>query len=138
MRRNSGVTSWTCMWFLLFPLVVTSCYCPTSVRVSSGQFDSMDAGSRASIKRLSGEIRRCPEAKTYKVAWRVDLSPNERGWRAVKYEREDKTSGYVGYEFDPESGFGREYYLVGDDAVQKVAEGSGTLNDFAKYDKTVK
>lgn len=126
------------MWFLLFPLVVTSCFCPNAVGVYIGHFDSMDAGSRASIKRLSEEIRRCPEAKTYRVSWRVDLGPNERGWRAVMYHRQGKTSGGVGYEFDPGSGFGRDIYLVDDDAVQKVAEGSGTLEDFAKYDKTVK
>ena len=127
------------MWFLLFLLfILASCSCPDTIQVFGGHFDSMDGGSRASIKRLSAEIRKCPEAKKYSVSWRVDLGPHERGWRAVQYHRRDKTSGFVGYEFDPGSGFGQEIYLVHDDAVQKVAEEAGSLEDFAKYDKTEK
>jgi len=136
MRRDNGAPRWTCMWFLLFLLILTSCSCPDTVQAFSGHFDSMNTGSRASIKRLSAEIGNCPQAKKYSVSWRVDLGPNERGWRAVKYEREDKTSGYVGYEFDPGSGFGRDIYLVDDDAIQKVAQEAGSLEDFAKYAKT--
>ena len=127
------------MWFLLFLLfILASCSCPDTIQVFGGYFDSIDTGSRASIKRLSVEISKCPKAKKYTISWRVDLGPNERGWRAVKYEREDKTRGYVGYEFDPGSGFGRDIYLVEDDAIQKVAEEAGSLEDFAKYDKTEK
>lgn len=141
MTRNSEATKWLYIGILLFPLLtISSCafFCSNELDVFLGQFDSMDVGSRASIKRLSEEIRRCPEAKKYSVSWKVALGEQERGWRAVMYERQDKTTGRVGYEYDPDSGFRGDVYIVGDDAVHSVAQGAGALEDFVKYHRSVK
>jgi hypothetical protein len=80
-------------------------------------------------------IHRCSEAKSYSVGFRVPPGGHEIGWRALIYERKDKTSGVVGYEYDPGSGSGSEVYWVDDSAVDQAAREGGTLSDFAKYQK---
>ena len=109
--------------------------CPTIVLDSVGTFDSEEAGARAAVPRLSQAIHRCSEAKKYSVGWRIPPGGNEIGWRALIYDRKDKTSGVVGYEFDPASGIGSKSYWVDDSAVDQVAREGGTLSDFAKYSK---
>jgi len=109
--------------------------CRTIVEYSLGSFDSAETGARAAVPRLSQEIHRCSEAKRYSVSWKIPPGEHEIGWRALIYVRKDKTSGVVGYEYDPGSGFGSETYWVEDSAVDQVAKEGGTLSDFAKYQK---
>jgi hypothetical protein len=100
-----------------------------------GTFDSAETGARAAVRGLSQEIHRCGQAKIYNIAWKFPAGEQERGWRALKYVRQDKTSGMVGYEYDPGSGTGEETYWVDDSAVDRVANEGGALSDFAKYQK---
>jgi hypothetical protein len=106
--------------------------CYKNVYASVGRFDSAETGARAAVQRLSQEIHRCPVAEEYYVEWNF---PEERGWRAVKYTRQDNKSGVAGYEYDPSSGRRQPIYLVEDSAVDQVAKEGGTLDDFAKYQK---
>jgi hypothetical protein len=109
--------------------------CRTIVEDSLGSFDSAETGARAAVPRLSQEIHRCGEANKYSVSWKFPPGGHEIGWRALIYVRKDKTSGVVGYEDDPGSGFGSETYWVEDSAVDQVAREGGVLKDFAKYSK---
>lgn len=109
--------------------------CPIIVMDSVGTFDSEEAGARAAVPRLSQAIHRCSEARSYSVGWRLPPGEHEIGWRALIYDRKDKTSGVVGYEYDPGSGSGSKVYWVDDSAVDQVAREGGTLSDFAKYSK---
>ena len=113
------------------PSGLTTCRGPIYVHLES--FDSAETGARAAVQRLSQEIHRCPEVHEYYIEWRWPGSEQDRGWRAVKYTREDKTSGNIGYEYDPSSGTREPTYLVEDSAVDQVAKEAGTLSDFAKY-----
>jgi hypothetical protein len=110
----------------------TTCRGPVYVHLET--FDSAETGARAAVRRLSQEIHRCGEAEKYDIVWKWPSSEQERGWRALRYIREDKTSGNIGYEYDPGSGTG-ETYSVDDSAVDQVAKEGGTLSDFAKYQK---
>ena len=124
--------------FLLLVLCVTSgCrfFCGERVRVSIGKFEMADDGARAAIERLSQELKRCPKTKYYSVSWRYSKGPEPRGWRALKYDRRDGSSGIIGYEDDPESGISGNAYIVEDNAVHRVAQEKGVLEDFAKYSK---
>ena len=109
--------------------------CRTIVEASLGTFNSLETGARVAVPRLSQEIHRCSEAKKYSVSWKFPASGEERGWHALTYIRKDKTSGVVGYEYEPGSGSGSEIYWVEDSAVDQVAKENGTLADFAKYQK---
>jgi len=112
-------------------------FCPERVDVSIGKFDSVDSGARAAVRRLAEEIHRCLNAKEYSISWTFPTGPAERPYRALIYSRKDDTSGFVGYEYDPESGPG-DSYLVDDSAVDRVASEGGVLSDFAKYQKMQK
>jgi len=105
------------------------------VHVSLGNFDSIESGARAAVRGLSKEIHKCGQAKVYSVSWKFPAGEQERGWLALKYTRRDKTSGIVGYEYDPDSGTRDETFLVDDSAVDEVAKEGGALSDFAKYEK---
>jgi hypothetical protein len=105
------------------------------VYVHLESFDSAETGARAAVQRLSQEIHRCGEAEEYDIDWKWPSSEHERGWRALRYTRKDKTSGNIGYEYDPSSGRRQPIYLVEDSAVDQVAKEGGTLSDFAKYQK---
>jgi hypothetical protein len=105
------------------------------VNVHLESFDSAETGARAAVRRLSQEIHRCGKAEEYDIVWKWPGSEHERGWRALKYMRKDKTSGNIGYEYDPASGTLEPTYLVDDTAVDKVASEGGLLDDFAKYEK---
>jgi hypothetical protein len=112
--------------------------CPSIVNVSVGSFDSAETGARAAVRRLSQEIHRCGEAKEYNISWKFTIAGEpERAWRALRYTREDKTSGVAGYEYRPGSGT-RGSYWVDDSAVDQVAKEGGTLSDFEKYEKKKK
>lgn len=104
-------------------------------REFSRTFNSAETGARAAVPRLSQEIHRCSEAKKYSVSWKFPPGNQERGWRALTYIRKDKTSGVVGYEYEPGSGSGSEIYWVDDSAVDRVAAEGGALSDFARYQK---
>ena len=106
--------------------------CSKNVYASVGRFASAETGARAAVQRLSEEIHRCPVAEEYYVQWNF---PEERGWRALIYTRQDNESGVAGYEYDPSSGRREPIYLVEDSAVDQVAKEGGTLSDFAKYQK---
>ncbi len=108
-----------------------SLYCPDEINVSIGSSPSLDVGNRASIKRLSDEVRRCPKAKEYSVFWKVEVNGREVVRRAALYKREYG----VGYEDDPGSGFSSKVYNVSDDAIHTVAQQDGTFEDFANYKK---
>lgn len=141
--RISENTRWLFIGVLLsIFFIVSSCsfFCSDKIIIFVGEFESMDVGSRASIQRLSEEIRRCPSAKTYRITWKWKLPSDgyERGWRAVIYKRQNETMGLIGYEYDPESGFSGEVYLVQDDAIHVVAQKAGTLEDFAIHRQSVK
>ena len=110
-------------------------FCRETEKVSIGQFDSANDGARAATQKLSQLTQRCPKTKRYSVSWRYSARPQERGWRALKYERVDASSGWIGYEVDPESGIRGDAYLVDDTAVRQVAQEGGTLENFAKYSK---
>lgn len=112
--------------------------CYSIVNASVGSSDSAETGARAAVRRLSQEIQRCGEAKEYYIQWSWPGSEQERGWRAIRYFRKDKTSGVAGYEYDPMSGTLQPTYLVDDSAVHQVAKEGGTLSDFAKYQKEKK
>jgi hypothetical protein len=123
----------------LICLSMTSCgphrlFCSERVFVSIGKFDSLDNGARAAVRRLSEEIHRCPKAKEYDISWNYVSDPQDRGWRSLKYYRQDDASGLIGYEHDPGSG-PRGTYLVDDSAVDRVANEGGVLSDFEKYEK---
>lgn len=111
----------------------TTCRGPVTVYI--GSFESEETGARAAVRRLSQEIHRCGEAETYSIEWKWPGGEQERGWRALKYIRKDKTSGDVAYEYDPHSGIFGETYWVHDGAVDQVAKEGGVLKDFAKYEK---
>ncbi|MDQ1637614.1 MAG: hypothetical protein QOF62_953 [Pyrinomonadaceae bacterium] len=112
-------------------------FCSDRVFVSLDKFDSLESGARAAVRRLSEEIHRCPQAKEYDISWNYVSDPQDRGWRGLKYYRQDDASGLVGYEYDPGSGTGGTY-LVDDTAVDRVASEGGVLSDFAKYEKPKK
>ena len=138
MAKIGGAAEWLPLGILLAALLsVNSCanVCSNEVSVSIGEFDSEEVGSRASIQRLSSEIRRCPGGKKFKISWTWKVAPGEqeRGWRATMYERDDGGAGRVGYEYDPDSGFRGDVYNVRDDAIHSVAGRAGTLEDVAKY-----
>ena len=109
--------------------------CRTIVVDSVGTFESEEAGARVAVPRLAQAIHRCSKASRYSVGWRIPPGGHEIGWRALVYDRKDKTSGVVGYEYDPGSGSGSKVYWVDDSAVDQVAREGGTLSDFAKYSK---
>src|SRR6267142_7219002 len=102
-------------------LSLSSCgfFCSSQSRVSIGKFDSKENGARAAVRRLAEEIHRCPEAKDYRISWNFPSGPEERGWLAVKYVRQDNASGVVGYEYDPDSGMRQDTYLVDNDAIDR-------------------
>lgn len=109
--------------------------CPDVVNRFVGSFDSAETGARAAVRRLSEEIHRCGEAKEYNISWKFTIAGEpERAWRALRYTREDRTSGVAGYEYRPGSGTG-ETLWVDDTAVDHVAKEGGMLNDFEKYKK---
>ncbi len=58
---------------LLLILTSSSCspFCPNKVDVSVGEFNSMDAGARASIQKLSAKIHSCPKATEYYIEWKT-------------------------------------------------------------------
>jgi hypothetical protein len=114
------------------PPSLTTCRGPVNVHI--GSFDSAETGARAAVRRLSQEIHRCREAEEYNIVWKWPGGEQERGWRALKYMRKEKTSGNIGYEYDPGSGTG-ELYWVDDSTVDRVAAEGGSLRDFAKYQK---
>jgi hypothetical protein len=110
-------------------------FCRETERASIGHFGSAFEGERAATQKLSQLTQRCRKTKSYSVSWRYSAGPQERGWRALKYERVDASSGWIGYEVDPESGIRGDAYLVDDTAVQHVAQEGGTLENFSKYSK---
>ncbi len=107
--------------------------CSGEIYKTIGNFESKDAGLRAAIPRLAGEIQRCPEAELYRIVW---LSPNEEGSqhvdrRALLYTRKAKA---IGYEHDVFSGIAGKAYIVDEAAIRAVAARKGTLEDFSEYD----
>ena len=108
---------------------------PCNACYSLGSFDSAEAGARAAVRKLSEEIHRCSETKEYDISWNYPATEKDRGYRALKYSREDKTSGVIGYEYDPHSGTLEPTYWVEDRAVDSVANVGGDLEDFPKYQK---
>jgi hypothetical protein len=123
---------------LLLALCITegcSLFCRDKVQVSIGKFELADDGARAAVERLSQELKRCSKSKYYSVSWRYSTGPQARGWRALKYDRRDASSGIIGYQDDPESGIRGDAYIVEDNVVQRVAQERGVLEDFAKYSK---
>lgn len=110
-------------------------FCRDRVQVSIGKFELADEGARAAVEKLSQELKRCPKSKYYSVSWRYSTGPQARGWRALKYDRRDASSGIIGYEDDPESGIRGDAYIIEDNVVHRVAQGRGVLEDFAKYSK---
>lgn len=114
------------------PALIT---CRGPVYINIGRFDSVETGARAAVRRLSQEIHRCGEVEEYNIAWRFPGSEQERGWRTLKYMRKDKTSGRIGYEYQPASGPQEPTFIVDDTAVDKVANEAGLLDDFEKYKK---
>lgn len=117
----------TCI-FLIFSLIVSACtlYCSDEVDVSISGISTMEEGNRASIKKLSNEIRRCPSANKYRVFWKVTVNGQEVSRRAALYERNIG----VGYEDDPYSGFSSKVYPVDDSAIHAIAQKGGTFDDF--------
>jgi hypothetical protein len=109
--------------------------CVSPIYDSLGSFDSAEAGACAAVRKLSEEIHRCSETKEYDISWNYPATEKDRGYRALKYSREDKTSGVIGYEYDPHSGTLEPTYWVEDSAVDSVAKVGGALEDFAKYQK---
>ena len=109
--------------------------CPTILMDYVGTLDSENAGARAAVLRLSKAVHRCAEARRYSVGWRIPPAEHEIGWRALVYDRRDKTSGVIGYEYDPDSGTQGETYLIDDTAIDQVAKEGGVLKDFARYSK---
>ena len=106
--------------------------CPEKVGVHLGEVHSMDAGDRASIKKLSESVESCPKAIEYYISWRTPPVPEELGWRALVYRRENTSSGWVGHEYDPGSGTG-SLFLVSDESVHNAAKQGGSTRDLAKY-----
>ena len=115
------------------PPGLTTCRGPVNAHI--GNFDSAETGARAAVRSLSQEIHRCGQAEEYNIVWYWPGGEQERGWRALKYTRKDKTSGSIGYEYDPASGTRDPTYLVDDTAVDRVASEGGLLDNFAKYEK---
>jgi hypothetical protein len=112
--------------------------CPEEIIVSIGEFDSKDAGLRASIPRLAAEVHRCPEAEMYRIIWVApETDPNHSGInrRSTFYSRATKT---IGYEADVHSGSVGRTYVVDDATINAVAEKGGTLEDFQEYEKSVR
>lgn len=126
-----------CTLLALFALAVsfviaTMPYCSEKQTVYIGNFDSKQAGVRASIPRLAAEIAKCPDARVYRVMWE-GLGNYQGNYRhAVLYERRDNR---IGYEDDSLSSFSDETYIVDEAAIEAVAEQGGKLEDFARYDQ---
>jgi hypothetical protein len=117
--------------------VTSSCtlFCPETEHVSIGRFESAEEGAHAAVQKLSQLTQHCVKTKRYSISWRYSAGPQERGWKALKYDRRDALSGVIGYEVDPESGIRGDAYIVDDDAIHRVAQERGVLGDFAKYSK---
>ena len=107
---------------------------PSEITVSIGQFESKDAGLRASIKVLADQVKRCPNSTDYHIIWvGPDPDQNQRvDRRGLWYFRRPKS---LGYEHDISSGIAGRKYIVDDEAIRAVAEQGGTLEDFAEYDQ---
>ena len=108
--------------------------CGSEVETLIGPCPSREVGIRSSIKKLAAEVRRCPQARLYRVIWRSPNPNNNQAMerQAILYDREHMS---LGYEYDIYSGIAGKAYTVGDDAIQKVAEEGGSLEDFAAYDQ---
>ena len=113
---------------------VAAFYCGDEITENIGEFDSKDTALRAAIPKLAAEMRRCPEAKRYRI---IFVAPETHPWheeigrRSLFYYRR---SMRIGYEADAFSGYLGQTYAVDDSAVQSIAQKGGTLDDLAEYE----
>ncbi len=134
------------LWIILassgFAIIITTwlSQCPGEVEINLGNFTSHDLGNRASIQRLSSEIRRCPEAHSYTVHWYVIASNKIVAARATIYLPSSKAGdeNMVGYETDVGSGLAYVVSIADDSPIHEVALKHGTFTDFKKYAVTRK
>jgi hypothetical protein len=121
-----------CIIAIALSLVLATDSCSEDMVKSIGRFDSKEAGVRAAIPKMAGEIARCPDARVYRVMW---VGPGNSGGdsrHSILYERTYKR---IGYEDDFLSSFSGETYVVDDAAIRAVADNGGTLEAFAEYDQ---
>ena len=108
---------------------------PANDEAFLGRVESKEAGFRAAVKKLAIEISNFPGSEEYLIYWvGPDPDQNQRVDRRALFYR--RSSQWLGYEQDVYSGTSGKAYIVDDAAIRAVAEKSGTLNDFAEYDKS--
>ena len=109
--------------------------CGDQVFDDLGHFSSKESGLRASIKKLSQQIKECPNASKYVVGWKALAEDGVVQQRETAYDRRTRQ---LCYEMDPGSGCYGDVYVVDDAAVHAVAAKNGLLDDFAPYDAAKK
>ena len=97
-----------------------------------GEFQSKEAGVRASLPKLIALIQECPEAREYYIIFTAPEGQSVDRC-ALVYYRGDGARGIIGYEGDVFSGTVGRTYSVDNEAIKAVAEKGGTLEDFAGY-----
>lgn len=102
---------------------------PIPFRADIGSFHSQAEGEKASIQRLSKEIRFRPWKSIFEIYWKC--SGNEDcgslDYRSTIYDRQKKI---IGYEVDVGSGYTKSWECKNDGEIHAVSLKNGSLSDF--------
>jgi hypothetical protein len=129
---------WKLWLLLLIPLsipVVASILgrkppCANKVEVSIGVQPSGAPGWRASLQRLSDEIKRCPNANLYVIHRRTKWISTDSSTRlATRYDRAAQRLTDSRYG----EGSGYWWSKVTDKPIHAIAAQGGTFDDLASY-----
>jgi hypothetical protein len=96
---------------------------------SVGKFDTREAAVKASIKRLSQELRRRPGTQRYIVWFRIAQRDPVGSRAATVYCRRFQQFGWAG---DPTSGFDDSWDNIGDSTIHAIAATNGSFASLAK------
>lgn len=128
-RVNAGVISHNEYYHMKVDLlglvigaVLSSCqfFCGDEVQASIGAFKERHEAEVASIQRVSREIRRCPNAQSYRIVWKVKADQKETYFSTLCTRSKDGEV-LIGYEADPSSGFSK-FWKTNDSAIHIAAE----------------
>ena len=111
------------------------------ITVDIGPFPNLPAEQRASLRRLSLELRRHPEAKAVRIlagksAWRQGVmgyirTSHEGNTRVFWYD-DRFSSPVIGYVGGKLQGIGAEV-LVSEEPIEVTAQRSGSVRDVERY-----
>ena len=96
---------------------------------SVGRFRTRELAVKASIRRLSQEIRRRPGTQTYIIWFRLSEPDPMGGFGAAMYQRRFKQFGWA---MDPTSGFEERWTSIDDFTIREIAATNGTFAALGK------